>query len=137
VLENEHVSVPLRGAPLHIVGVDDHTTGRANVPLAFRHVPPGGTRLALAHNPESAEECARWGADLVLSGHTHGMQVVVPRVTHRIAERVGIRYLSGFFPIGETLLYVTTGVGSWLPVRAGAPAEVALLKLTRGHLGGA
>jgi predicted MPP superfamily phosphohydrolase len=136
VLENAHLTLTIRGAPLHVIGVDDHTTGRADVTAAFRGVPAGGTRLTLAHNPESAEECSRWGADLVLSGHTHGMQVVLPRLTDRIAARIGIRYVSGFFSVNDSLLYVTTNMESWLPVRAGAPAEVALLRLERGALGG-
>ena len=42
---------------------------------------------------------------------------------------MGIKYLSGFFEIEGTLLYVTRGLGASLPLRFRAPTEVALLTL--------
>ena len=44
-----------------------------DVPRAFEGVPEVGTRLVLAHNPESAEECAvRELRDNALSEHRNG-----------------------------------------------------------------
>jgi predicted MPP superfamily phosphohydrolase len=86
----------------------------------------GDVRLLLAHHPhffDSAES-----ADLVLAGHTHGGQVM--------AGPVGLgplffKYWSGRYQRGDTTMIVSNGAGDWFPCRIGAPAEVALIRLTR------
>lgn len=145
VLKNQHTTVTVRGAPLHLVGVDDPITRHHELARAFDGVPAQGTRVVLCHCPEQAPELAARGADLVLSGHTHGGQIYLRGVTDRIIERMGKRYRKGFYDVaGEgagrgpvasaarTQLYVTPGVGfSGLRVRAGegTQAEVALFTL--------
>jgi predicted MPP superfamily phosphohydrolase len=129
VLVNAHETLPVRGAPLHLVGIDDHHSGHADPEAAFAKVGSGGTRLVLTHDPNAADAAARHGAALVLAGHTHGGQICLPRVTERIARRVGVKYLGGFFRVGETLLYVNRGLGAAVPVRLAAPMEIAFLAL--------
>ena len=42
----------------------------------------------------------------------------------------GNRYLAGFFGINDSVLYVNSGIGSSsVPIRAGAPSEVAIITL--------
>src|SRR5262249_35609910 len=132
VLRNRHHELRLGGAPLTIVGIDDAITGNHDLSRAFRGVRPGGSVIALSHAPNRAEGAAARGAALVLAGHTHGGHVRIGRLTERIFARMGARYLAGFYPIAAAgragLLYVSCGIGSSsVPVRAGAPAEVAIL----------
>src|SRR5579883_2047339 len=47
VLRNTHHTLHLRGAPLHIIGIDDAHTNHHDIPLAFSAVPRQGTRLVL------------------------------------------------------------------------------------------
>jgi predicted MPP superfamily phosphohydrolase len=136
VLRNRHTTVMLRGAPLHLVGIDDPVTRHHDLDEAFAGVPERGTRVVLCHCPEQAPGLAERGADLVLSGHTHGGQIYVHGVTDRIITRMGKRYRRGFYREGDlgrrTQLYVTPGVGfSGLRVRVGdgTQAEVALFTL--------
>jgi predicted MPP superfamily phosphohydrolase len=136
VLRNRHTTVTLRGAPLHLVGIDDPVTRHHDLDEAFDGVPERGTRVVLCHCPEQAPGLAERGADLVLSGHTHGGQIYVHGLTDRIITRMGKRYRRGFYQDGElgkrTQLYVTPGVGfSGLRVRVGdgTQAEVALFTL--------
>ncbi len=132
VLDNRHTSLDVRGAPLHLIGVDDPVTRHHDLDRAFDGVPARGTRVVLCHCPEQAPGLAERGADLVLSGHTHGGQIYLRGVTDRIIERMGKRYRRGFYDLGGAQLYVTPGVGfSGLRVRVGdgTQSEVALFTL--------
>jgi hypothetical protein len=133
VLRNQHVSVDVGGAPLHLVGLDDPVTRRDDIEGAFARVPAGGTRVVLSHCPETVDELSSRGAHLVVSGHTHGGQINVRGITDRIFKRAGRRYYhSGLYEVDRTWLYVSAGIGfSGVRVRAGrgTRAEVALLTL--------
>lgn len=136
VLRNEREHLDVNGAPLHVIGVDDPVTRRHDLDAAFGPVndesPQHGTRLVLCHGPELAPRIAARGAHLILSGHTHATQINVGGLGARIAKRIGLRYIAGFYEIGAALLYVTAGIGgSGLQVRVGhgTRAEVALLTL--------
>jgi len=134
VLRNDHTELMFRGAPLDVVGIDDAVTAQADPKRAFRGVKSGHSqgrsRIVLTHVPSLADIAATHGPSLILAGHTHGGHVVIPRITAGIARRLGNRYLKGFFEVGGSLLYVNSGIGSAsVPIRAGAPSEVALLTL--------
>lgn len=133
VLRNAHHTIESRGAPLHVIGIDDPVTGRHDLDAAFAGLPDGGSRLVLCHCPEQIDDLARRGAHLVLSGHTHGGQINVRGITDRIFRSAGRRYFNrGFYTVGQTLLYVSSGVGfSGVRVRAGhgTRAEVSVFTL--------
>ena len=66
----------------------------------------------------------------VLSGHTHGGQIVLPGVG-ALARR-SFPVLSGLGTQGGTSIFVSRGVGTiYVPVRINCPPEVALLTLRR------
>lgn len=79
-LHNRHVVIDHNGARLVVAGVTDYTAGafdpaQASDPAAALAGSPAGLpRLLLAHQPRSANAVAAAGADLQLSGHTHGGQ---------------------------------------------------------------
>jgi len=132
VLKNQHTVTELDGAPLSIVGIDDPVTRHDDLDAAFRGVHTNHTKLVLCHGPDRAPALAERGADLVLSGHTHGGQIFVKGITDRIMRKAGLHYRRGFFGFGDTHLYVTPGVGFSGVTRRhgeGTDAEVALLTL--------
>jgi uncharacterized protein len=122
VLMNEHRKV-------HLVGIDDSVTKHHDPRKAFAGVPADATRIVLSHDPKSADFLHHWKPALILSGHTHGGQVFFRKLTPFISERIGIKYLSGFFEVKGSILYVTRGLGASLPIRFRAPMEVAHLTL--------
>src|SRR4051794_21642523 len=127
VLRNGHTEIMINRAPLTIVGIDDVITGNADVKRAFRGVRKVGSRLVLTHAPNMADRAAEFGSGLIVAGHTHGGHVNIPKVTAAVARRLGNRYLAGWYNVGGSKLYVNCGIGSSsVPIRAGAPAEVAL-----------
>jgi hypothetical protein len=133
VLRNGHSEITLKHAPFTVVGIDDAITGHADVKRAFSGVRKTGSRLVLTHAPNLADRAAERGSSLIVAGHTHGGHVRIPRVTDPIVRRLGSRYVAGFYELGESMLYVNCGIGSSsVPIRAGAPSEVALLTLRSG-----
>jgi len=131
VLRNQHTELMLNHSPFSIVGIDDAITNHHDPKRAFAGVRRDGSRLVLTHAPNLADRCDAEGPSLILAGHTHGGHVHIPRVTPALFRRVtGARYLKGWYDVGRSKLYVNCGVGSSsVPIRAGAPAEVAILTL--------
>ncbi len=132
VLRNQTTIATVRGAPLAVVGVDDPVTRHDDLDAAFAGATPGLTRLVLCHAPDRAPAVVERGADLVLSGHTHGGQIFIKGITDRIMKRVGLNYRRGMYDFGKSKLYVTPGIGfSGLTHRSGegTHAEVAVLTL--------
>ena len=84
-------------------------------------------RILLAHHPDLFDISQE--ADLVLSGHTHGGQIMFG--DNIGLGRIRFKYCSGRFQLGKTTMIVSNGCGDWFPCRIGAPAEIALLRLTR------
>jgi uncharacterized protein len=134
VLRNQNTVIEVDGARLQIIGVDDPVTKHHNIANSFAGV-GDDARVVLCHSADVAPTLASRGSDLILSGHTHGGQLMIPGVTGRILKRLGQHYRRGMFDINErTRLYVTPGVGfSGVTKRfgEGTEAEVALLTLRR------
>jgi hypothetical protein len=66
----------------------------------------------------------------VLSGHTHGGQVVLPVLGAIAAQKYPVA--SGFARRGQTNMFVSRGLGTvYVPVRVNCPPEVAILTLER------
>ncbi len=87
-----------------------------------------GPVVLLAHDPRRLDEAAALDVPLLLSGHTHGGQVVLPLVGSAVARKFPI--LSGTMRRENTTLFVSRGVGTvYVPFRWNCPPEVAVLTL--------
>ena len=123
--------------PLTVIGLDDPQVsaqqGRfANAlsPL-LRRADPGRFTIVLDHRPQlRPKSVGRF--DLQLSGHTHGGQVFVLAPLMRAQYGVPTGLSSHRSGAGQSLLFVTTGVGfSKLPIRLFVPPEVVVIDLVR------
>jgi predicted MPP superfamily phosphohydrolase len=75
-------------------------------------------------------QAAELNVPLVLSGHTHGGQVVLPGLG-AVAKK-DFPVLAGFTRQQNTSLFVSRGVGTvYVPVRVNCPPDVAVLTLRR------
>ena len=88
---------------------------------------PGAFPILLAHHPHVFDLAD--GFPLVLSGHTHGGQLMLN--DHLGAGPILYRYWSGLYRKPDRSLVVSNGIGHWFPLRTGAPAEVLKLTLRR------
>ncbi|MHC4414963.1 MAG: metallophosphoesterase [Planctomycetota bacterium] len=125
VLRNEGVNINRNGSRLLVAGID---WARSAVACARQVDLAGGEQahLLLAHNPKAFLRATDLGVPLTLAGHTHGGQIAMKKrpnanlaLTHRRS--------AGFFQSNGSLLYVTSGVGAWFPLRVNCPAEIAML----------
>ena len=88
-------------------------------------MPEADFRILLSHSPDRFYRAARWGIDLVLSGHNHGGQIRLPLVGAVFMPSVySRRFDRGFFRRGRTLMYASDGVAGMHPVRYGCPPEI-------------
>ena len=68
-------------------------------------------RLFLSHSPDNIPWAKRNGVDLMLSGHNHGGQVVLPVIGPVYSpSKFGVKYASGLFWEDPTLLFVSRGL---------------------------
>lgn len=92
----------------------------------------GVLSILLSHTPDQFAWARRHGFDLMLAGHTHGGQVRLPLVGPVLApSRYGVKYCGGTYLEPPTLLHVSRGINSMMPLRINCPPEVTKLVLRR------
>ena len=126
VLRDQRTMLTIRGERLDVAGIRFWTKTAGDVAKALRGT--GGTTILLAHDPRRLVEAAALDVQLVLSGHTHGGQVIVPGVGAIAGRRFPV--LAGYASRENTALFVSRGVGTvYVPVRLNCPPDVAVLTL--------
>lgn len=132
LLVNEHIIVHRGSARLAIGGVGDALEGVVDPMGGAGDRPPGTPLIVLSHNPDGVLSLSKdAGAGLVLSGHTHGGQIVFPGYGAPVTfTRIcGRRTASGWVPNPIAPLFVSKGAGSQWPIRFRCPPEVVLVRL--------
>jgi predicted MPP superfamily phosphohydrolase len=158
LLRHENAQLAFRGAKFNLIGVDYQrertSSGQKQQmlpslqPLVRRDMP----NILLSHNPNTFNRAAELGIELSLAGHTHGGQIQVEILDHRLSPaRFITDYIAGLYqrplaagasellipglnsPEHRTAkLYVNRGLGTvGAPVRLGVPPEISLLVLRR------
>lgn len=128
VLRDERTRVAIRGEALELVGIQFWTRKASTIAKLLKGM--DGTPILLAHDPRRLTEAAALDVPLVLSGHTHGGQVVLPGIGAVAARKFPVA--AGVARRDNTTLFVTRGVGTvYVPVRLNCPPEVAVLTLAR------
>jgi predicted MPP superfamily phosphohydrolase len=142
VIRNDHVLIEKDGAKLALLGVDDVSVGDVNefvkhgkteqgtIEGLEKGMQEGRSSILLAHKPYSFEGYARFGVDLVLSGHTHGGQIVLsardrPAVS---VAALASTYVAGLYKsktVPGSQMYISRGVGTvGIPIRLNCPPEI-------------
>lgn len=109
------------------VGIDSATVGAARPETAMEGVK--GPAICLWHEPDLVKMLPE-GCVLQLSGHTHGGQFRFPGGFTPMHTNLGRKYVRGYFPLADTPLYVSRGIGTTgPPSRFLCPPEVSILTL--------
>lgn len=140
LLNDESSLLRHRGVSLRIVGVEYpmEQGGSHSLPLAqredymkksakkaFAEVQKEEMIICLSHHPDFFSFSAANGAKLTLAGHTHGGQVAL----FGRSLLSNFEHMLGWYQKGDAHLYVSGGLGHWLPFRIGVPASVAVITL--------
>jgi uncharacterized protein len=129
VLHNRSEVVRVDGQSVRFAGVPDLWSGEVDGAAAFADVPGDDPAIVLAHNPDTKDALADRPWDLMLSGHTHGGQVVLPLVGARFVPVRDKRFIAGLKSWHGRQVYITRGVGNIDGVRVNCRPEVTVLDL--------
>ena len=126
MLKDARTRLAIRGENVDLVGIRYWTKRQSDIAALVRGAAPA--TILLAHDPRRLTEAAALDVPLVLAGHTHGGQVVLPLVGAVAAQKFPVIY--GLARRGKTTMFVSRGVGTiYVPVRINCPPEVAILTL--------
>ncbi len=102
--------------------------------LDYDAMPAADFRIVLSHSPDQFPKASGQGVDLVLAGHNHGGQIRLPGFGPILMpSRYSRHYDRGFFRSGNSVLYVSQGVGGKHPIRFGCHPEITRFTLRTAH----
>ncbi|MCK4592788.1 metallophosphoesterase [Candidatus Parcubacteria bacterium] len=131
VLNNENRKIFQGGKYIYLLGVDDPDSEKDDLPKAMINTEENIPKILLAHSPDIIDNLQGEKVDLILVGHTHGGQVVIPFVKpFWVPTKNRGKYASGLFRINDTNLYVNRGIGmASLQIRFNCPPEITVIEL--------
>ncbi len=130
------ITLQLRGQPVYVAG-NERPWFRTPEPCVSQEADADERtsrglplKILLSHSPDQFAWARERGFDLMLAGHTHGGQLCLPWVGAVVCpSRYGIRYAGGTFYEPPTVLHVSRGISSLLPLRLSCPCEMTKLIL--------
>ena len=132
VLHNENVKITKEDKFFYLAGVTDKDGERyskhhkPDYEKALGSIENDKIKILLAHQPVQVNEAAKYGVDLMLSGHTHGGQIWPFHFLVYLQQP----YLKGLYKHKNTNLYVNQGTGCWgPPIRIGSENEITRIIL--------
>lgn len=130
LLDNNVRRTTIQGRKLALIGVGDHWADEFSPGEAFKNfrLEPETYHLLLSHNPDTKRYLRPYPWHLLLCGHTHGGQVVIPFFGPPILPVTDKKYIAGLYPWEGRWIHITKGVGGG--IRFNCPPEISLLTLT-------
>ena len=126
VLRDARTQLTIRGEKVDIAGIRYWTRRAVDIAHVVRGASP--TLILLAHTPKRLTEAVALSIPLMLSGHTHGGQIVLPGLGPIAAREFPV--IAGSARRENTTAFVSRGVGTvYVPIRLNCPPEVAILTL--------
>ncbi len=140
VLQNESVQLERNGAQITLLGLDDpgfgdeyYFTDSEIIEGVLSGIEKSENyTVMLAHRPHLLSAYSDFGADLVLSGHAHGGQFILPYYGGVIAPGQGFfpKYYRGIYELLDTKMVVSRGLGnSVVPIRFNNRPELVVVEL--------
>ena len=126
ILKNEGILFSEQN--LFLYGFDDLIFGSPQNPKTM--IPSDTAKLLFCHEPDAADILPEVRADLILSGHSHGGQILLPIITKKVLPPGAKRYRKGLYPRGNSPVFVSSGIGmTKLPLRFLNPPEIIMIDL--------
>jgi len=137
LLRNSRIGIEKNGTTLHLLGLDDLGNGQRAKKLidkAVAGIEGKALTILMCHRPYFFPQAAERNIGLMLSGHTHGGQIVFARIGNDIIApaRMVSPYVAGLYSIETSHMYVSRGIGTvGVPIRLNCPPEITRITLTK------
>ena len=150
VVEKEYEDIDIDDTPVRIGGMYDYAYGAGSIENEAKLAKPevkefledfqdtDVLKIMMAHRPDSfifGDASKVWGIDLVVSGHLHGGQVVLPLLGGLYAGDQGFfpKYIHGMYKKDKMNIFITAGLGSHTQLlpRFNNPPEIAVLNIKK------
>lgn len=129
VLRDARTQLHVHNELLDFAGIRFWTRRVVDIGHVIRGASPN--LILLAHTPRRLIEAVELSIPLVLSGHTHGGQIVLPGLGAIAAREFPV--VAGSARRQNTTIFVSRGIGTvYVPIRMNCPPEVAVLTLRGG-----
>jgi hypothetical protein len=136
VLRNEKTFIYLNNSSLQLLGIDDpDMMTYDNIESKLNELIDQSNddlTILLSHRPELIDIYAKYGIDIVFSGHAHGGQIRLPFTQGIVAPNQGWfpEYTSGLYEMDDTKMIVSRGLGnSIIPQRLFNKPELVIVTL--------
>jgi uncharacterized protein len=127
VLKDARTRLTIRNESLDLIGIRYWTKRLSDIARLAKGASPAS--IFLSHTPSRLSDAASLGLPLMLSGHTHGGQVVLPGLGAIAARSFPV--IAGEGRRDNTVAFVSRGVGTvYVPVRLNCAPESVILTLT-------
>ncbi len=132
ILNNECVDISVGESGFCLIGLDDNSLSNGTLDHLISEIDDEKLSVVLAHEPQYLSKYSSAGCDLVLTGHAHGGQFILPFVGAIVAPDQGFfpEYTSGKHQEKDTTMYISRGLGnSIIPVRLFNDPEIVCVDL--------
>ncbi len=135
LLRDAETIIEAKGARFSLAGIDDvgsMTSARTRMERAYGRNLATLPRILMSHRPYYLKAAKEFAVDLMLSGHTHGGQVVLGRFGETTIAPASLAsgFVWGLYQSGKTRLYVNRGIGTvGIPLRINCPPELTRIVL--------
>lgn len=126
VLNYQNMDIEIKGNPIRLgglyefgfeTGMQSEEENQRALSYLEKYVDTERYLIMCAHRPDSFDPwdtADDWGIDLVLSGHLHGGQVIIPGIGGLYSQLEGFlpQYDYGQYKLGDSDMIITRGLGS-------------------------
>ena len=131
-LSNDVYTFEKDGEFLNLAGVDSCTVCADNLDEVLSKLRENTPSILLAHEPDFAKESSQTNKiDLQISGHSHGGQLIIPKVeTTPFRGPNSTKYPVGLYKVGNMVQYTSKGLGTnSFRIRINCKPEITIITL--------
>jgi len=129
LLHNSSEIVRVKGREIRLTGVGDLWNDEVDPESAFTGEDAKIPSILLAHNPDTKDLVQNRPWDVMLCGHTHGGQVLVPGIGTRFVAVRDKEFIAGLKRWNDRYIYISRGVGSLGGIRLNCRPEVTTIDI--------
>src|SRR5699024_757665 len=126
ILQNDSKTITINGNLINIIGIDDYSTKRSNLPRAFQQV-NAGMNIVITHDPTILFEMEDYRFELLMSVNFHGCQICYPKAYHlvKMGKLARKNIIKGLHKHNDSPFYISEGLGqTGLNIRVGSRPEI-------------